>query len=106
MTTMELQALKTELINEFTHDVNSADTREELSDKLWMFLHRYLDSLSGDDAAQDADAWGRVPGIPCTREELERVVDDFERQMDAGTLRGRTAQAANARMREVLPWLK
>lgn len=106
MTTMELNALKAELIDEFTNDVNSADSRQELSGKLWAFLHKYLDSLSNEDSMNDADAWGRVPGIPCTMEELEHVVDNFEQQLEAGTVRGLTEQEANARIRQVLPWLK
>lgn len=78
MTTMELDAFKARLIK----DICMADTLEYVATSL------------------------AIPGVPGTPEELEQVIDDFERQLDEGTFRGLTLEEANAQIRQKFSWLK
>lgn len=90
MTTMELKALKTKLID----GINAANSVDEIAERL-------------DDILQNA-MWkrlDRIPGVPCTDEEVREAIARSLQEIDEG-IEGIPADEADRRIRERLPWLK
>lgn len=94
MTAMELDAFKAQI----TDEVNRATSMDELLDKLDAFVHACL--TQADDTL-----WGRIPGVPCTQEEVENVVDDFFRRKAAGEPVEMTEEEADTELQDKMPWL-
>lgn len=118
MTTMELDAFKARLIK----DICMADTLEDVlrvahgcsaePDRPVKPYPAYQPDRTSRvketmaDVEEEVATDLAIPGVPGTPEELEQVIDDFERQLDEGTFRGLTLEEANAQIRQKFSWLK
>ena len=94
MTAMELDAFKAQI----TDEVNRATSLDELLDTLNALVHACM--TQADDSL-----WGRIPGVPCTMEEVQEVVDDFFRRKAAGEPVEMTEEEADAELQDKMPWL-
>lgn len=104
MTTLELDAFKAELMDEITRDVRNAKSETDVYQRLQDMLRRRMSGMSGYITRQ-AKAWGKVPGIPCTLEEVKQQIAAYEREKaaDAETL---SEEEADAEIIKEMPWLK
>ena len=94
MTTVELDMRRMELIR----DIMDTDSIEVL-DKVKRAFKRALKSVQ-------TEAYGPVPGIPHTIEEVKADIAEFEREWDEGTLETYTTEEVIEGLRRDFPWLK
>ena len=98
MTTMELDAVKARLMD----DISQAYSMDDLKSKLESMYFEY----ASDDEIWLSKDYGRIPGIPSTKEEVKLEIAKFQQELSDGTLETLTEEEADAEILREMPWLR